>query len=181
MRTIAARAGITAFALLILFPVLIRPLGLQALAVRSGSMAPHLPTGSLIVMSHHDRAEVHVGDVVTFRQPGSPDRLVTHRVASIETVGAVPYLRTKGDANGVADAWHVPITAVEGHVVATLPLLGYAMVLLHSPLVIAGLLLALLAGGAKAHPLQRTSNTVDPHGDQKGIDQCSASGTSPSS
>src|SRR6266498_1989012 len=62
----------------------------KALVVRSGSMEPTLPVGSLIVAKK--QSHYQVGDVITFKQGNS---FVTHRINNIEN-GA---FQTKGDAN----------------------------------------------------------------------------------
>src|SRR5205823_7473773 len=50
-----------------------RLLPYQALIVRSGSMPPTIPTGSVVFYTKIDSAKVKVGDVIVFAKPGSPN------------------------------------------------------------------------------------------------------------
>jgi signal peptidase I len=77
----------------------------RLVTVLSGSMAPGMPVGSVAVLVPEDPAAVRVGDVITFQAPMPDDRTVTHRVVEIVEGGHHPVLRTKGDANPVADPW----------------------------------------------------------------------------
>src|SRR4051812_45760167 len=52
----------------------------QALVVRSGSMSPTIPTGSIVFYKKREAADVKVGDIIVFAKPGQPDEKVTHRV-----------------------------------------------------------------------------------------------------
>ena len=88
--------------------------GLVPLIVHTDSMAPAFQSGDLIVGVRTDSREVRQGDVISFRDPASPSgAIVTHRVAAVLTGadGTVSF-RTKGDANGTADAELVPEDAL---------------------------------------------------------------------
>lgn len=84
-----------------------RLLGYQALPVLTGSMAPAIPTGSLIVVTKVAASDVGVGDIITFHHPQRPQDYVTHRVVAVEESPAGRALTTKGDANAQPDAWKV--------------------------------------------------------------------------
>lgn len=104
----------------------------QALIVRSGSMSPTIPTGSIVFYRKTTAAKVKVGDVIVFAKPGDPTEKVTHRVEQIKTGPTGPYFITKGDANGTPDDWRVPAAGtgwVESFHVARA---GYALVYLRS-------------------------------------------------
>jgi signal peptidase len=104
----------------------------QALVVRSGSMSPTIPTGSVVFYKKIDAAAVKVGDVIVFSKPGDASEKVTHRVYQIGTASTGRYFVTKGDANGAPDDWRVP-AAGTGWVAAThVPLLGYVLADLQS-------------------------------------------------
>ena len=100
-------AGVVALGL---FAITVGPrfLPYQALIVRSGSMAPTIPTGSIVFYSKKDAATVKVGDIIVFDRPGVPNEKVTHRVFRIKTGPTGKYFVTKGDANGAPDDWQVP-------------------------------------------------------------------------
>ena len=111
-----------------------RVAGWEPQVVLSGSMEPALPVGSVAFLDPRDAAQVRVGDILTFRHPDYPGRLVSHRVVSIETGerGELS-IRTKGDANDSADPWVVSADQVVGVVVFHLPYAGYAHRFVRTP------------------------------------------------
>ncbi|HET8529209.1 MAG TPA: signal peptidase I [Gaiellaceae bacterium] len=106
----------------------------QALVVRSGSMSPTIPTGSVVFYRRIDAAKVKVGDVIVFAKPGQADEKVTHRVYQIGDSSTGRYFVTKGDANGAPDGWRVPAVGTGWIAAAHVPVLGYALADLQSPL-----------------------------------------------
>ena len=52
-------------------------LGYRPLLVRSGSMAPAIHTGDVVLSRLVEAREISVGDVVTFRDPTRDQRLIT--------------------------------------------------------------------------------------------------------
>jgi signal peptidase I len=106
----------------------------QALIVRSGSMAPTIPTGSIVFYRKTDASKVKVGDVIVFSKPGDPTEKVTHRVYKIGASSTGPYFITKGDANGTPDDWRVPAVGVGWIAAFHVPTAGYALVYLQSTL-----------------------------------------------
>jgi signal peptidase len=106
----------------------------QALIVRSGSMAPTIPTGSIVFYKKVDATKVKVGDIIVFDKPGSTNEKVTHRVFKIGQSPTGRYAITKGDANGVPDDWRVPLAGTGWVSVFHLPSVGYALVYLQSTL-----------------------------------------------
>jgi signal peptidase len=121
----------------------------QALVVRSGSMAPTIPTGSVVFYHRVPADQVKVGDVIVFSEPDRPDRQVTHRVQQINNAPTGRYFVTKGDANGAADAWRIPALGTGWVASFHLPAVGFAIAYLQSPLARLLLLLipALALGG----------------------------------
>src|SRR6185312_1351388 len=55
-------------------------LGWKALSVPTGSMRPHIPPGSLVLMHRVPVASINVGDVITYTNPLHPNSTITHRV-----------------------------------------------------------------------------------------------------
>jgi len=106
----------------------------QALIVRSGSMSPTIPTGSIIFYTKIPSANVKVGDVIVFQKPGSTNEKVTHRVYKIGQDSTGRYFITKGDANGSPDDWRVPAVGTGWIARFHLPSIGYALVYLQSTL-----------------------------------------------
>ena len=106
----------------------------QALIVRSGSMSPAIPTGSIVFYKKVNASEVKVGDVIVFDKPGATGEKVTHRVYQIKTGPTGRYYITKGDANGTPDDWQVPAVGTGWVSVFHVPSVGYALVYLQSTL-----------------------------------------------
>lgn len=106
----------------------------QALIVRSGSMSPTIPTGSIVFYTKIPSAQVKVGDVIVFTKPGDTTEKVTHRVYQIGHSATGEYFITKGDANGTPDDWRVPAVGTGWIARFHLPSIGYALVYLQSTL-----------------------------------------------
>src|SRR3954468_18613701 len=69
----------------------------QALVVRSGSMSPTIPTGSIVFYHEKKATDVKVGDIIVFQKPGTTNEKVTHRVFKITKGANGPFFTTKGD------------------------------------------------------------------------------------
>lgn len=106
----------------------------QALIVRSGSMSPTIPTGSIVFYTKIPADKVQVGDVIVFAKPGDPGEKVTHRVFKIGQSATGEYFVTKGDANGTPDDWRVPAVGTGWIARFHVPSVGYALVYLQSTL-----------------------------------------------
>ncbi|MGH9006785.1 MAG: S26 family signal peptidase [Acidimicrobiales bacterium] len=81
-------------------------------SIATPSMCPDLCVGTL-VFDQPLHGPPHVGDVITFRPPGT-SRVYTHRVMRVLPGGA---FKTAGDAVGRVDPWTVPPSNVLGRVV----------------------------------------------------------------
>jgi signal peptidase I len=114
----------------------------QALVVRSGSMSPTIPTGSVVFYHKVPADQVKVGQVIVFSEPGVANRLVTHRVYEIKSGTTGRYFVTKGDANGSPDDWRIPVVGTGWVAGLHVPVVGYVLAYLQSPL--ARLLLLLI-------------------------------------
>lgn len=99
-------AGVLALvlALAVLVVVIPRVTGGVPLTVRSGSMAPALPVGSLAVVLPVEPEDVRVGDVVTVLPYPDDPTAVTHRVVAVaHRQDGSRVFTTRGDANDAAD------------------------------------------------------------------------------
>lgn len=96
--------------------------------VKTGSMEPSIPVGSLILI--HKQDNYCKDDVITYIHE-SGNFTVTHRIVYIEDDVVV----TQGDANNTPDP---PFAAdrVIGKVVLTIPYLGFAVVFIQKPMVL---------------------------------------------
>lgn len=111
-----------------------RLLPYQALIVRSGSMSPTIPTGSIVFYTKRNADAIKVGDVIVFEKPGATNEKVTHRVYQIKNGPTGRYFITKGDANGTPDDWQVPAVGTGWIARFHVPSVGYALVYLQSTL-----------------------------------------------
>lgn len=96
--------------------------GLRPVFLRSGSMAPTMPTGSLVLARQVPAAEVGLGDVVAVRTVAGAR--VTHRVVGTEPAGDAVLLTLQGDANAAPDTERYRVTTAY-RVVGHLPWAGY--------------------------------------------------------
>ena len=105
--------------------------GAEVLTIRSGSMAPALDVGSLVVVTDDGRGP-DAGDVIAYRLPNGA--IVTHRVVRIVEGEAGRFLETRGDANADPDPSLVAADAVIGRVAVGVPALGFLLALLGMPI-----------------------------------------------
>ncbi len=100
------------------------PFGVGAAVVLSGSMEPELSVGDLLIVVSCDSYEPR--DVIVYQDGQTA---ITHRIVSISNTAIV----TRGDANNTDDD---PITfeQVKGKVVFSIPLVGYLVNMIKTPL-----------------------------------------------
>jgi signal peptidase I len=91
--------------------------GHRVLVVSSGSMQPALRTGDLILSRSTSPATIRPGEIITFRLPGQPRQLITHRVVEIRRVENEYQVVTKGDANQGIEQWTVAADGMVGRTV----------------------------------------------------------------
>ncbi|MEJ5945657.1 signal peptidase I [Pseudokineococcus basanitobsidens] len=133
VRALGLAVGVAAALALVVAAFVPRLAGWEVFAVTSGSMEPGIPVGSAVAVEPTGADEVAVGDVITFHQDGTGGT-TTHRVVAVDARGDGVSFTTQGDANAVPDGRAVPGGAVVGRVVADVPLAGYALDLLSTPL-----------------------------------------------
>jgi signal peptidase len=109
--------------------------GHQAYVVKTGSMSPKIPAGSIVFDTKG--GNYGIGDAITFISPGTPivtntDNLVTHRIVTIKQIGTLTYYRVKGDANKLPDPNLVPKDNVVGKVRFSIPKVGYLVAFIKS-------------------------------------------------
>jgi signal peptidase len=81
--------------------------GFRAVAMDTGSMAPVITPGDLVLIQRVPASAVRPGDVITFQAPIDERPTVTHRVASVTTAAGRITFSTKGDSNGSVDPWTI--------------------------------------------------------------------------
>ena len=126
-------AIVVAISALVCGALLMTFLGYRPMVIRSGSMAPTLHVGDVVVADWERADRIRTGEIVTF--PYAPDgtELVTHRVQLVELGRDTVRVVTKGDANTTSEAWSVPRGALLGHVVWTIPEVGAVLGVLGEP------------------------------------------------
>ncbi len=99
--------------------------GYQIKSVLSGSMEPHIKTGSIIfIETGGDMSRFKEGDVITFFM--DENVLITHRIEEVKNDGQV-YI-TKGDANNGIDTEPVQVNNIVGEYTGvTIPYGGYIL------------------------------------------------------
>lgn len=116
----------------LLFAATLVPLfGVEVKVVKSGSMEPKIPVGSLVMI--HPAAEYHVGDVITFGADTKTQIPTTHRIVATEGEGSSQTFQTKGDANNAPDPKAVYLSGVHGKVFASVPYIGYVLAYARTP------------------------------------------------
>lgn len=106
--------------------------GFKLYVVESGSMAPQLPLGAVVLVSPHAQEIVsplvtalprfHKGETITFK---SGKEVFTHRIINSEEVAGQIFYITKGDTNKAGDRERVEEKQVIGKVVFSVPFVGY--------------------------------------------------------
>lgn len=105
----------------------------QSFVILSGSMEPEMSPGDAVIVDDRSPGSIEEGDVITFSRDGS-DTVVTHRVVDVRDEGGQRVFETKGDANDATDREPVPASNVVGTVILTIPLIGYVVHFVNTPL-----------------------------------------------
>ena len=98
-------------------------------AVLSGSMEPAIQTGGVAVIGPVSVSDIHVGDVIAYK---IGNLNVCHRVIQVSE-GEQLQFTTKGDANNAPDPAPVLPGNVIGRVVFSVPLAGYLISFVKTP------------------------------------------------
>jgi len=122
-------------------------LGYRTSTMLTGSMAPGIEPGDMVVTVPRNHSELAVGDVISYHIPVEDHRVETHRVVEIDREGVRTTVRTKGDANPNVDPW---VAVLDGDTVyeevLVVPHVGTVIRALRAP-VVHDVLLWLAIGG----------------------------------
>ena len=110
--------------------VLYKTDGLRLYSVQSGSMAPAILPGDLVINLKTQLSALVPGDVISYTSSNGSGEVITHRIVNIDTNSGV--IITKGDNLAQADP-PVPTGMVLGRSVKTIPAAGYLLDDLHKP------------------------------------------------
>lgn len=95
--------------------------GWQPDVILTGSMAPSIMAGDVVVSSPVQANQVMPGRVLLVNNPLHPGELLMHRVVSINEDGSIV---TRGDANNANDSTPVPLSDVKGLPRLRVPMIG---------------------------------------------------------
>ncbi|MFB6169866.1 MAG: signal peptidase I [Haloarculaceae archaeon] len=165
--------------------------GKASYVVLSGSMEPAIHVGDVVVVGNRDPAALEVGDVITFDR--GTDIPTTHRIVEVIESDTGVAFRTKGDANEDPDPALVAPTQVVGVVVLTIPLIGYVVEFVGTPVGFVALVVvpfgllavfelrdALARRRARADATDQTDGDSDGHTDTDSIgDAVESTGSEP--
>lgn len=98
--------------------------GARPHTVLTGSMAPAIAPGDVVVAERIEPPEARVGDVVLFRDPADQQRTITHRVQRIRRAGDRLWFVTRGDANDHGERWRIAADGQLGRALYTVPAVG---------------------------------------------------------
>lgn len=120
--------------------------GSMALTVRTSSMEPTLPAGTMVVVRPTAIEDIAPGMVLTYQLKSGEPTLVTHRVTQQMTLAdGSPIFITKGDANPQPDATPVKPVQVKGTVWYAIPWIGWLANLLTGDM--RAIVVSVLVGG----------------------------------
>ncbi len=137
--------------------------GHPVMTVVSGSMAPVIDTGDVIIDSQVTPSEtrhLHVGQIISFREALGSAVIITHRIVGIKVKKHRVGYYTKGDANQGQDLILRPAKNVVGVYQYSIRDGGYLLSALHQPLIM-GLLLVSVILFFAAGPLFRMARKLD--------------------
>lgn len=116
--------------------------GWRIAGIGSGSMAPALQRGSLVVATPVQASQICLGDVIIYRTQNG-DNLVCHRVVAIDD-SETRKIVTRGDANLLSDANPVTGLNLVGRMWFAVPLLGFVAMFVNT---LPGLMISLIVPG----------------------------------
>lgn len=163
-REFALNVGAAAGALCIVVTFVSAVFGITPLVVRSGSMSPAIPTGSLALAREVPAGQLHSGDIASVDDQAGTR--ITHRVVTVSGSGDQVMLTLKGDANNAADPVPYVVRSAD-RVLVSIPAIGYVVAWLSGKTaiflggIVAGALLMLAFGPARRRADTPDSDTSD--------------------
>lgn len=123
--------------------------------VKTPSMGTTAPVGTLILTTPAKATDLHVGDVIAFHPPTTPNETYTHRIIKISATGLIS---TKGDINGATDPWQLTDSNLVGNATVVLPGLGWLIRAL--PIVLLGIVVVFLATARVRDATRKTASRI---------------------
>ncbi|MGM9473505.1 signal peptidase I [Pseudarthrobacter sp. YS3] len=115
-----------------------RLLGYQTSTMLTGSMAPLINPGDIVLTRPVPLEDIKVGDIITYSIPVEDRRIETHRIIEITVdPDGTTTIQTKGDANNGVDPWTATVNgaSIDRHVL-TVPYVGTAIRALREPIIL---------------------------------------------
>ncbi|MGA1811985.1 LamG-like jellyroll fold domain-containing protein [Frondihabitans sp. 4ASC-45] len=162
LAAVIARTTLLSLLCLMLWAAVPALFGWLPTSVMSGSMAPRILTGDVVVAMPLEADDIAVGQVLLADDPDHADRLRLHRLVEKSDRGLI----TRGDANPGDDSTATAPSSVLGVGVLRVPLVGWPAVWLATgaviPLLVSGAAVAsLLAVGRLDAPLRQGLRRAD--------------------
>ncbi len=118
-------AFIVVIALLLIVSVLPITGNYKIMTVISGSMAPAIKQGSVVIVK--PMSDYKIGEVITFGPYSKTKAPTSHRIYDIKIEEGNPVYITKGDANNAPDTREIQKKDIVGKVLFNVPYFGYAV------------------------------------------------------
>jgi len=100
--------------------------------VKSGSMEPTIPTGSIVLVMPSQTYKA--GDIITFGKDTKSEIPTTHRIVSVRENVQGDFYTTRGDANEEQDPREIAAKEIIGKVLFHVPYAGYILDFARQPL-----------------------------------------------
>lgn len=120
--------------LFLIFFALVASGRIGLLIVKSSSMSPSIPLGSLVVFNAVGIEATRLGDTIVFRESRFSNAIITHRVDDKILDNGKHYIRTKGDSNHCADIMLIGKNELVGRVIYTIPMVGHVLAFTKMPI-----------------------------------------------
>jgi signal peptidase I len=131
-RRIAVWAVILVSGATLLLVALPLAFGYHTAPVRTGDMEPAYHVGDVVIARTVDPRAVRPGDVVTFRDPVNPRRLIIQRVRTVDSARSSVRFTTKPDSGGTVIEWSVPVDGKVGVVARRFGSFGHVLTFVQS-------------------------------------------------
>jgi signal peptidase I len=132
LRRVAVWATLLVSAATLVLVTLPLAFGYHTAAVRTDDMEPAYHVGDVVIARTVDPRSVHPNDVVTFRDPVNPARLIIQRVRTVDASGGSVRFTTKPDSGGSVIEWSIPVDGRVGVVTRRFGGFGHVLTFVQS-------------------------------------------------
>ncbi len=134
--------------------------GYMPMIITNGSMEPVIKVGDIIFSKACDVKSINDGDIISYWDPTNSNKIITHKVDSINEKDGKRYFTTYGVFTGSLDTSVVPEENVLGVYTFKIPVIGNLMLFAQTP---QGLVMFLLVplGGVLVYDTIRRQNKED--------------------